>query len=67
MWLESWKKSFKNYSQIINVLGASVGGAYLLLTPEMKADLPTVVVTGMAVLYLVNIVARNIPQGDEKQ
>lgn len=62
MWLETWKESFKNGSQWINALIGAVGGAYLLLTDSMKADLPTGVVSLMAGAALLNIFVRNYPQ-----
>lgn len=62
MLLESWRKSFKNWSQWVNATGATLGGLYIFMTPELKADLPTVVVGGLAGLYLINIFVRNFKQ-----
>ena len=55
MWLESWRESFKNYSQWVNLFIASSGSIYLLLTPDLNADLPNWIVSVFALLAFLNI------------
>lgn len=61
-WLETWRESFKNVSQWVNVMIGVVGASYLVMTDSMKADLPTAVVGLMAGAAALNIFIRNIPQ-----
>jgi hypothetical protein len=66
MQLESWKDSFKNWSQWINATGAAIGGLYILLPAEVKADLPVSVVSILAGLYVLNIFVRNWKQPNKE-
>ena len=43
--LETWKDSFRNYSQWVNTAIGVLGAAYLAMTPEMRMDLPNVVIS----------------------
>ena len=60
--LESWKDSFRNYSQWVNTAIGVLGAAYLAMTPEMRSDLPGVVITVMAFAAFANILVRNTLQ-----
>lgn len=66
-WLEPWRESWKNWVQWGNSAIAVIGGVYVLMTPEMKSDLPIWVVSTMAVLALANIFLRNIPQKNKRK
>lgn len=64
-WLEPWKDSLKNWSQWINIVIGALGTTYMMLTPEMRDDLPDWGVGVMAALAFLNIFVRNLQQSNK--